>query len=269
MDAMDAPPGLTPLRVDGVDVGWLGDDWLARALESPTPFEMRDGALCLMPALQTFAGRSAALSRWGEQARLRWDLPSWRDERMVVHDAERPLFGVERALLRPFGLMLRSVLACGFTLTAAGPLLWVARRARSKPVDPGLLDAMVGGGIPGMDGVHATLVRECDVEAGIPEALARHARPAGSLEVCYPTTYDGLPALHRESVTLFELELPPSFLPMPRDGEHEAILPMIPNEALASIEAGGWTRDGAQATVDLILRRGWMPAAAGRTTQGD
>jgi hypothetical protein len=44
---------------------------------------------------------------------------------------------------------------------------------------------------------------------------------------------------------------------------------MIPNEALASIEAGGWTRDGAQATVDLILRRGWMPAAAGRTTQGD
>ena len=99
MDAMDAPPGLTPLRVDGVDVGWLGEDWLARALESPTPFEMRDGALCLMPALQTFAGRSAALSRWGEQARQRWDLPSWRDERMVVHDAERPLFGVERALL--------------------------------------------------------------------------------------------------------------------------------------------------------------------------
>ena len=36
MDAMDAPPGLTPLRVDGVDVGWLGEDWLARALESPS-----------------------------------------------------------------------------------------------------------------------------------------------------------------------------------------------------------------------------------------
>jgi 8-oxo-dGTP pyrophosphatase MutT (NUDIX family) len=269
MDTIDAPDNMTPLRVDGVDVGRLGDDWLARALESPTPFEMRDGALCLMPTLQTFAGRSAAMSRWADQARARWSLPGWRNERMVVRDGDRPLFGIERALLRPFGLKLRSVLACGFTITAVGPLLWVARRSQDKPVDPGRLDAMVGGGIAGMDATFATLVRECEEEAGIPEALSRHARAAGSLEICYRIEYDGLPALHREAVTLFELELPPHFLPRSSDGEHESILPMIPSEALASIDAGGWTRDGGQATADLILRRGWMPAPAGRTTQGD
>jgi 8-oxo-dGTP pyrophosphatase MutT (NUDIX family) len=260
---MDVPEGLTPWRVDEVDVGWVGDDWLARALEPPTPFEVRDGALWLMPALQTFAGRSAALGRWAEQSRERWGLPGWRDERIVVFDADRPLFGIERALHRPFGLLLRSVLACAFTLTAAGPLLWVARRADTKPVDPGRLDALVGGGIAGFDAVLPTLMRECDEEAGIPEALARHAVPAGALEVRYLTEYDGLGALHRESVTLFDLALPPSFVPLPTDGEHAAILPMTPAEALASIEAGGWTRDGAQASVDLILRRGWMPGPPG------
>jgi 8-oxo-dGTP pyrophosphatase MutT (NUDIX family) len=266
---MDAPDGSTALRVDGVDVGWVAEGWLARALEPPTPFERHDGALSLMPALQTFGGRSAALSRWADQARARWTLPDWRDERMVVLDADRPLFGIERALLRPFGLLLRSVLACGFTLTAAGPLLWVARRSLHKPVDPGRLDALVGGGIAGFDAVAATLLRECDEEAAIPPSLARHARPAGALEVRYPTDYDGLAALHRESVTLFDLELPPSFVPLPADGEHEAIVPMTPTEALASIEAGGWTREGAQATMDLILRRGWMPAAGARARPAD
>jgi hypothetical protein len=58
---------------------------------------------------------------------------------------------------------------------------------------------------------------------------------------------------------LHDLELPAHFVPVPADGEHAEIVTMTPAEALASIEAGGWTRDGAQATVDLILRMGWMP----------
>ena len=171
-----------------------------------------------------------------------------------------PLAAIERALLRPFGLELRSVQACVWTAGAGGPLIWVARRAWSKPVDPGRLDAAVGGGIAGLDDALATLLRECREEAGLDEAIARGARPAGSLELRYATDFDGLPALHREHVTLYELELPPGCVPVPADGEHESIEPMTPAEALASIEAGGWTREGAQATLDLILRRGWMPA---------
>jgi 8-oxo-dGTP pyrophosphatase MutT (NUDIX family) len=257
---MDIPAGMLPLRVDGVTVGWLGEDWLERALEAPTPFDMRGDALWLLPALRTYSGRSAALAEWAVHARRQGWLPGWRDERMVVLDGERPLFGVERALLRPLGLMLRSVQACCYTMTVRGPMLWVAHRADTKPVDPGRLDVLVAGGIQGLDDPRATLLRECAEEAGIPPELAEEARPAGALELCYPTHDHGLQVLHRERVALYELELPAGFEPSPVDGEHERIEAMTPAEAIASIETGRWTRDGAQASTDLILRHGWMPA---------
>jgi 8-oxo-dGTP pyrophosphatase MutT (NUDIX family) len=261
---MDLLAGTVPLRIDDADVGCVTDAWLARALEPPAPFELRDGVLRLVSAPPTFAGRSAALAQWAERSRERWSLPGWRDERVVIRDERdaRPLASIERALLRALGLPLRSVQACAWTGTAAGPLLWVARRSWDKPVDPGLLDALVGGGIAGFDEAQTTLWRECAEEAGIPWELARAARPAGSLELCYPAVYDGLPAVHREHVALYDLELPPEFVPVSADGEHQEIVPMTPAEALASIEAGGWTREGAQATADLILRRGWMPGGA-------
>lgn len=256
---MDIPAGMTPLRVDGVTVGWLGEDWLARVLEAPTPFDMRGDALWLVPALRTYSGRSAALAEWAAQAKRRGWLPGWRDERIVVLDGGRPLFGIERALLRPLGLLLRSVQACSYSIRTTGPVMWVAHRADTKPVDPGRLDALVAGGIQGLDDAFVTLVRECAEEAGIPPGIARRAAPAGSLDLCYPTHDDGLLVLHRERVALYELELPTGFEPRPVDGEHERIETMTPGEALASIESGRWTRDGAQATADLILRHGWMP----------
>ena len=257
----ELPEGRVPLRVDGVAVGGVCDDWLARALEPPSPFVLHGGVLALAAPIESFAGRSAALSDWAAQAHARAPVHGWRDERMVIRDPDdgRPLAAIERAMLRPLGLVLHSVQACAFTLTAAGPLLWVARRAPGKPVDPNRLDALVAGGISGFDDAASTLERECAEEAGIPASIARGARPAGTLELCYPSVDAGLATTHRERVVLHDLELPAHFVPVPADGEHAEIVTMTPTEALASIETGGWTLDGAQATVDLILRMGWMP----------
>lgn len=250
--------GLTPLRVADETVGWLHPGWRERLLEPPTPFQWQGDALTLVSTIETFASRSAALAQWGEQARQRWALPGWRDERVVIRGTgERPLFGIERALLRPLGLPLRSVQANVWCLTVAGPLIWIARRSQTKPVEPGKLDALVAGGIQGLDAELPTLIRECQEEAGIPETLARQAMSAGHLTVSYDAHDDGLTVLHREQITLFDLALPPTFVPVIEDGEHESILPMIPAEVLASIDAGGWTREGAQATIDLIRRKGW------------
>ena len=256
--------GMVPVRAAGVRVGWLWNDWLQRALVAPTPFELHPTGLHLAPAIESFAGRSAALARWADSIRDRWSLPGWRDERSVVWYGERPLFGIERALLRPLGLTLRSVQACAWRQTASGPMIWVAHRSMSKPIDPGKFDALVAGGIAGLDAPWDTLIRECHEEAGIPPALLGTALPAGQLELSYAADYDELPALHCEHVTLYELELPPDFIPTPNDGEHQAILSMSPEEALASIALGGWTPDGAQATADLISRQGWSSAKQGK-----
>jgi hypothetical protein len=103
---MDTAKGMTPVRAAGVRVGWVWNDWLQRALVAPTPFELHPTGLHLAPAIESFAGRSAALARWSDSIRERWSLPGWRDERSVVWYGERPLFGIERALLRPLGLAL-------------------------------------------------------------------------------------------------------------------------------------------------------------------
>lgn len=256
--AVDLTAGLTPLRVAGYTVGWLHPAWRERALQAPTPFRWHNDALTVVATIETFASRSAALAQWGESARERWQLPGWRNERVVIRDARAsPLFGIERALLRPLGLQLRSAQASVWSMTVAGPLIWIARRSASKPVEPGKLDALVAGGIAGLDAALPTLIRECQEEAGIPEVLARLASPAGELNMAYAADYDGLPVLHRERIALFDLELPPYFMPVVNDGEHEAIVPMTPGEALSSIREGGWTREGAQATIDLIRRKGW------------
>jgi len=255
---IDIPDGLTPFVLDGDTPGWLSEPWRDRVLQAPSPFVPSGDAITLDPALIGFERRSAALDEWAARALRRWRLPGWRGERCRVDAAGQPAFLLERALLRPLGLALRSVQATAYRCGPAGPRLWVAHRADTKPVEPGRLDALVGGGIAGHDAPWPTLLRECAEEAGIPPALAQHARPAGHLELCYSTAYDDRPALHRERVMLFDLELPPDFEPHCADGEHQAILSLTPAEVLASVDTGRWTREGAQAALDLIARQGWL-----------
>jgi 8-oxo-dGTP pyrophosphatase MutT (NUDIX family) len=251
-----------PLRVAGQVIGAVHEQWHLRLLQAPTPFRLTpDGALTLDPVLDDFESRTQALDQWAQQVRARWPIAGWRDERIVVLLDSRPGLAIERALLRPLGLCLRSVQASVYAMTATGPRLWIARRALSKPVDPGCLDALVAGGIAGSDDALSTLIRECAEEAGIDSVLARQALPCGTLDICYDTSDEGLKVRHRESVALYELELPQDFRPVAVDGEHAEILAMTPLQAWQSSLQDAWTPDGAQATRALIARRQWLAQA--------
>lgn len=250
---------MTPLFLEGTAIGCVHSGWLERLLTLPSPFRLDDqGALRLVAPLETFSSRSAVLARWAEQVRDHWGLPGWRDERIVVRDQGRARFSIERALLRPLGLQLPSVQASVYTLTPQGPRIWIARRAASKPVDPGCLDALVAGGISGFDDTMSTLVRECAEEAGIEPLIAHTAQACGSLEIRYDTLDQGLTVTHRERIALYELFIPSDDPPRVVDGEHEAIVALSPEEAWESIQQARWTPDGAQATRALIARHRWL-----------
>lgn len=252
-------PASAVFRVNGTGLGRVHEGWLRRVLEPPSPFELdHQGDLLLKSGAESFSSRSAALADWAASARERWPIAGWRDERMVVRDGPTPCFSIERALLRPLGLVLPSVQACAYSLTAAGPRLWIARRSERKPVDPGCLDALVAGGIAGFDTAWSTLIRECEEEAGIPPWLASAARPAGHLALEHRLIDQGLEVTHREQIALHDLELPADFVPRPVDAEHESIMPMSALQAWKSTFESSWTADGARATRALIQRNRWL-----------
>lgn len=249
-----------PLRVGGVAIGWIGPEWAER-LAQPTvpacPFVACGGGFELCTAGSSAADRTRIVARWVRSQHARGLVPGWRGETMRVALAGLPLLAIERAMLRPLGLELRSATAVGWTQGARGPRIWVARRSPDKPVDPDRFDVLVGGGIRGAASIASTLVRECAEEASIPAVIARRARPCGTIAIARLARDAGCLVLHRERVAIHELELPQGFTPVPSDGESSRIVAMSPREALRSIAAGGWTRDGAIAVTDLIARRGW------------
>lgn len=197
-----------------------------------------------------------ALRHWADQLHAMGLLPGYRGEQVLVYGSSesQSLFEIERALLRPLGLLLRTVQVNVHVVSDRRLGIWVARRAQSKPVDPGLLDCLVGGGIRGSDTPLSTLVRECQEEAGIGRPLARRANPVGVIDSIGPAVDGDATVLHRERAMLYDLKVGTDFMPQFADGEIEAasLLPAV--TVTEQIAAGQWTDEGAWATLDLIRR---------------
>ena len=59
------------------------------------------------------------------------------------------------------------------------------------------------------------MIKECQEEASIPEALARKATPCGAVSCAFMMGS----GLKRDVLFVYDLELPPDFQPKPQDGE--------------------------------------------------
>ena len=66
---------------------------------------------------------------------------------------------IERASARFWGTLTLGAHATGYTRSAGGrpEALWIARRSFTKATDPGMLDNLVGGGVP-----HGRVLRPAD-----------------------------------------------------------------------------------------------------------
>ena len=124
-------------------------------------------------------------------------IPGWRNERYRIAD----LFDIERAAARPFGLTTQAVHLNGIV----GERMWLARRSATKPIDPGMLDNLVGGGVTAGLTQFQVLVKEAWEEAGIPAELAQKATPGGTIERAARSA--GGRAV-RDQSHIYDLELP-------------------------------------------------------------
>jgi isopentenyldiphosphate isomerase len=244
-----------PFLVAGDRVGWVRDDMAAAIAPHRDVFRVAPESVTLAPGLDDFASRSAAVDRVLRGLVGGGLMTAWRDEPFPVATAfEAPaLLVMERAAVPLFGVAAYGVHLNGFVRRDAGLAMWIARRARTKPTYPGLLDNMVAGGQPHGLSPRANLVKECREEAGIPPALAARAVAVGAVGYC-AETQEGL----RPDVQFcYDLELPADFVPRPHDDEIESFA-LMPIAEVAEI-----VRDTRQfkfncnlVVIDFLVRHG-------------
>ena len=243
-----------PLRVLGETVGWLTPERARRLAGWPEYFKLTGEALDCAPSLATVAARTVAFAEVARKLAAEGALTAWRDERyaVVARPGETPLLEIERAAARYFGVHTFAAHANGIVGIPDRWRMWLARRSPTKPIDPGLLDNLVGGGIPSGASVADALTREAWEEAGIALPLAREAHPFGVVEI----RRDQPDGLQRETIYVHDLWLPSDFVPANQDGEAVEHRLCDPEEVLAVTATNDITADASLVIVDLLLRLG-------------
>lgn len=144
-------------------------------------------------------------------------VPKWRNETFDVAPrwGAQPIFRLDRGAVPFFGVRAYGIHLNGYRRDADGYSLWIGRRAKNKQVSPGKLDNIVAGGIGNGYGAAATLAKEADEEAAIGPALIARATAAGALTYRMDTRL----GIRDDVMFVYDLELPPDFIPVNTDGE--------------------------------------------------
>lgn len=217
--ALLAPPQirLLPLLVDGARTGWIAPARTARLAHFTEVFVVSATAVAFAPELDSATARSDALAGVAQTLAMEGELSPWRDERYAIGptiDAE-PWFLLERAAARYFGVHSWAVHGNGLVADGGEMRMWFARRSPTKAIDPGMLDNLVGGGVPAGMSLRNAFVKEAWEEAGLRHAVAGAAIEVSTLPIVRDT--DG--GLFRESIVVYDIALNHRDLPVNQDGE--------------------------------------------------
>jgi len=211
--------------------------------------------------------RSAFLAEANTALRSEGAIVGWRDETYALlalrpggaapDPSRHSLATLERAAARFWGSATHGAHCNGWLADGDGrpSHLWIARRALTKPTDPGLLDNLIGGGVPHGQTPAETVVREGWEEAGLTPAQMAGLRPGRIVRVLR----DLPEGLQREWLSVYDLRLPPGLVPVNQDGEVAALTCLPMAEALDRAAAGEMTVDATLATLDFALRHGLLP----------
>jgi 8-oxo-dGTP pyrophosphatase MutT (NUDIX family) len=247
-----------PFWVERHPVGWIDAKRASRLAAFVDVFEVRDDGISFVTGIDRAPERSAALADVAKALAATGELTPWRDERYAVAPGfgAPPLFLLERAAARFFGIHTFAAHVNGLVTGPDGTSLWFARRSPTKAIDAGLLDNLVGGGIAADSDVLGTVVKEAWEEAGLPAPLARRAIPTGIVDICREQ-FDGL---QRETIFVHDLWLPADFVPAGVDGEavEHRLVSLTRAAALIAMGSGPdvVTADASLVVLDCLIRHG-------------
>lgn len=185
----------------------------------------------------TLESRSEAVAMVMESLKNSGVIKGWRDELYPVSDSfyNPPLFLMERAAtdllgVLSYGVHINGILQPDDDSNGELPLMWMARRSKTKSKYPSMLDHIVAGGQPEGLSLMENVIKECEEEAGIPPEIARpgvNLRPAGvvsyeeSQKHILGSSSESFYTISRVVLFNYDLYLPKDFVPKPVDGEVE------------------------------------------------
>jgi len=251
------PPAL-PLFAGGQQVGLVLPEVATLLRQYPGVFLQQGGALLLHPQLTTYSARSAAVASALQDVRLSGAtlaLRAWRNENFAVYGAwGRPLLEVERSAMVLLGLRSYGVHVTGYTRNSQGRVaaIWLQKRADDKPTYPGMLDTMVGGGIPAGLRPAQVVQKEGAEEAGLTEAQAGRAVAAGTVSFFMQSPR----GLHANTEHVFDLEVPEDFTPLNADGEVQGFLRVPVENIMDYLLSPNYKLSSVPVLVDFLVRHG-------------
>jgi 8-oxo-dGTP pyrophosphatase MutT (NUDIX family) len=246
-----------PWRIGNVRVGSVARVHIDALRAWPQWLRLHDAEVIL-----TAADPTAALATLNGELRSAGLVRGWRDELIAVtpRNGGTPLALIERAAARWWGTLTLGAHANGYV---AGPdgrpsHLWIGRRSATKATDPGLLDNLVGGGVPAHQTPWQALLREGWEEAGLDREIMLRATAGSVLRL----DRDIPEGLQIEDLHVYDLALPAALLPRNQDGEVQAFLCLPLAEALDLAAGPTMTVDAAMATLDFAVRHHVLPPDA-------
>lgn len=243
-----------PFLVAGKHCGWVRPAFVKQLARWPEVFAINAKSVSIAESLDSPESRSNAVAPILCTLRDEGLIQGWRNETYTVAAdfGEPPLLIIERAAARPFGIRTRGAHLNGIMGKATDCKMWIARRAADKPIDPSMLDNLVGGGVGFGFSPLETIRKECFEEAGISDELAQRVE-AKSVVTLLQEVPDGV---HWEALYTFDLELTEAFQPVNHDGEvaEFRLLPIRDVRRLIR-DTAEFTPDAALVVLDFLLRQ--------------
>ncbi|MGB6104126.1 MAG: DUF4743 domain-containing protein [Pusillimonas sp.] len=242
------PSGSRPLTVSGRVAGWI----TAKAtghLHGLPGVHIEDEAVHITAAPGQRMPLNAVLARLAASLKDTGCLRGWRDELLDVIGEGRRLGAIERAAVRPLGLLTKAV-----HLNAWSPdgRLWIARRSLDKSTDPGQWDTLVGGLAGAGESLDHSLLRESNEEAGLEAPDIENRSPLRIILRMHRRLPEGYQV---EDVLVSDCVLAESVSPRNLDGEVSEIRLVDMDELQALIEADAFTREAELVVLDGMQKR--------------
>ncbi len=176
-------------------------------------------------------------------------LKTWRDELLTVYAEGEDLAKMERAAMRPLGLLTQAVHLNAWTPDMK---LYIAKRATTKATDPGMWDTLAGGLANGAEDLEHALLRETFEEAGLEESDVACRTPLRTLLRMHRRLPEGYQV---EDILVSDCILSPQATPRNMDGEVSEIRVVSQQEVVQMIADRVVTLEAALVILEGILSR--------------